>query len=57
MPRYDFKCPKCDKQEEHTFSIHEDHAPLCEECGVLMVKHMTQAPPAHFKGRGWGGRP
>ncbi len=55
-PRYDFKCPKCDATEEHSFSIHEDHKPLCADCGVLMAKQITEATPAHFKGRGWAGR-
>ena len=55
MPNYDFACISCDIQIERYFTFEEKQRVECEKCGNLMVR-VFSAPPAHFKGGGWGGQ-
>lgn len=54
MPKYDFKCEKCQNTSEAFFPIADGPAPaiVCE-CGGQAFRVHT-ATPAHFKGGGWG---
>jgi putative FmdB family regulatory protein len=52
MPRFDFKCTKCNSVVELIVTAGE--TPDCSTCNQPMTKQYT--PPAiHFKGGGWGG--
>lgn len=55
MPTYDFACLTCDIQVERYFAFNEEQHVDCEKCGNAMVR-VYNAPPAHFKGGGWGGQ-
>ena len=35
MPRYDYKCSKCEHSFEVTHSIHEDPEIKCEKCKAI----------------------
>lgn len=54
MPKYDYRCDKCNVTKMRELPIaHHDLKIFCE-CGEQMNKVFT--PPAiHFKGGGWGG--
>ena len=54
MPNYDFDCKECDITIERHFSFHETPKVDCEKCGEPM-KRVFNAPPAIFRGGGWGG--
>lgn len=55
MPNWDFKCPLCDKVEEHFIESNEAVFPTCETCKVTLTK-LFSAVPTHFKGGGWAGK-
>lgn len=40
MPMYTYKCPKCEKKEEH-FIRSSDPTPECTKCEVIMEKIIT----------------
>lgn len=45
MPRYDYKCPKCDHRFEAHHSFSED-APPCPQCGYIGVQRVITTAPA-----------
>lgn len=51
MPRYDYKCKKCDRNFEVTHSIH-DSVETCEECGGE-VRRVFHPVGIVFKGSGF----
>lgn len=55
MPTYEFKCNTCGLSIDVYFSFQDKQEPKCTHCNDLMTKVIT-APPAHFKGGGWGGK-
>lgn len=48
MPRYDYKCPKCDNIIEVT----ELHDYKCDKCDYPMKRVWTPTP-VHYIGYGW----
>lgn len=53
MPRYDFKCAKCDEVFEATKKMSEP-CPACTKCGGETRVHFGgSSPSAHFTGGGW----
>lgn len=55
MPKYDFRCPQCEKVVEIYKDFKDDTLPTCGECNVDLSK-VFQATPAVFRGGGWGGQ-
>jgi putative FmdB family regulatory protein len=55
MPKYDFKCNKCNSVVEMHMAHDAANKPVCKTCGSAMVKVYTP-PSVHFKGGGWGGQ-
>lgn len=55
MPKYDYKCSKCDTVVEVTRSFQDNGDELCSGCNSPMSR-VWQATPAHFKGGGWAGK-
>jgi len=55
MPKYDFRCPQCEKVVEIYKDFKDDTLPTCGECNVELSK-VFQATPAVFRGGGWGGQ-
>tara|TARA_R100001594_G_scaffold25476_2_gene49752 strand:+ start:3740 stop:4138 length:399 start_codon:yes stop_codon:yes gene_type:complete len=41
MPVYDFKCKKCERQEEICRSFHEEDDVICDSCGSVMSQCVT----------------
>lgn len=54
MPLYEFKCPRCGKQETRLQVSFEPVAPRCE-CGPWMILTLSPAS-VHFKGKGFAKR-
>jgi putative FmdB family regulatory protein len=53
-PIYEFKCPVCSTNAEVKAAVDESIVyPSCQYCLISMDRVWT-APPAHFKGTGWG---
>ena len=55
MPTYEFKCPKCSKQLEQTFSVYMNHTVWCDDCKMPMDKQFASVNVI-FKGDGWAGK-
>lgn len=55
MPKYDYKCDKCNSVIEITRSFDEDSSPMCTSCNSTMVRQWS-VTPAIFRGGGWGGK-
>ena len=55
MPTYEFKCPKCKKQLEQTFSVYMNHTVWCDVCKMPMDKQFASVNVI-FKGDGWAGK-
>jgi putative FmdB family regulatory protein len=53
MPAYDYRCPKCNIQNEITHGWHDRPIIPCTYCNEPMVKVIAPIP-AVFKGTGWG---
>jgi putative FmdB family regulatory protein len=53
MPMYDYKCSRCNLNQEVQHGWHDRPMILCNYCNEPMVK-VIAATPAHFKGKGWG---
>ncbi len=41
MPRYDYKCPKCDQVEEIQHSIHKNPKYKCSNCKTRMERQIS----------------
>ena len=52
MPRYDYRCTRCDHRFELRQSFHSDPVADCLECGAPSQRQI-HAPPVIFKGSGW----
>jgi putative FmdB family regulatory protein len=53
MPRYDYRCKKCDAVQEVKHSIKEDPEVVCLMCGSSDTRRMISATRTIFKGGGW----
>ena len=53
MPTYEFKCNDCGTTTTEIFKFHENHIVECDQCMKVMNK-IISAPPAVFRGTGWG---
>lgn len=42
MPRYDYKCGKCENIEEHVHSMKETPEIKCSECGEVMERMISR---------------
>ncbi|RMG86084.1 MAG: zinc ribbon domain-containing protein [Chloroflexi bacterium] len=49
MPRYDYRCPKCEHQFEAEHSIHEEK-PSCPACGHADVTRIITSAPTFARG-------
>lgn len=55
MPRYEYRCPACEKELIISRSIHEDDPGYkCEACGTEMTQ-VIGTTHLNFKGTGWAG--
>ena len=52
MPRYDYRCTRCDHRLELRQSFSADPVADCLECGAPSQRQI-HAPPVIFKGSGW----
>lgn len=52
MPRYDYRCTRCDHRFELRQSFSADTVAECVECGAPSQRQI-HAPPVIFKGSGW----
>jgi putative FmdB family regulatory protein len=56
MPRYEYKCPKCEETMIVSRSIHDDEPEYkCEKCEEVMVQ-VIGGVTLSFKGTGWAGK-
>ena len=55
MPKYDFRCPKCEYVIELEKSINDDSVPLCceESCTATPMVQQISLSNFHLKGLGW----
>ncbi len=53
MPIYEYKCTRCQHEQEVFHRGHGEHAPACASCGELSLER--QMSRSHFKlnGGGW----
>lgn len=56
MPKYDFKCEKCQKTSDSFFPIQDGPSPaiVCPHCGGEAFRVYSNFA-LQFKGGGWGG--
>jgi len=54
MPRYDYKCPKCETIREVEHSIKDDPIIVCQEDGEEM-KRVPCSTSFKLRGEGWTG--
>lgn len=48
MPNYAFRCPKCEKLEDHMLSYDksiEEGIVVCPDCGIAMIKFFGKKAP------------
>lgn len=53
MPKYDYKCEKCEVKIEYTHSMHDQSPVICGICGQYMQKVIGNCSFV-LKGGGWG---
>jgi len=53
MPRYDYKCPECEKEVEVEHSITEAPELICDECSVQMKRCISGRTSFVLNGSGW----
>lgn len=53
MPTYEYKCPSCQKVENHLHKIAETFEALCSDCFCEMIKGVGGGIGVHFKGSGF----
>lgn len=52
MPIYTYRCPKCERTEEHWLSINDNFKCTCSKCRVEMRKLLDPAN-VQYKGTGF----
>jgi len=52
MPTYEYRCPKCENEQEDFHWISQNPEIKCEECGEVMVRQLS-ACGVVFKGSGF----
>ena len=53
MPRFDFRCRKCQTTFEESLPFGSKKLPKCSACGSKMTEKLISPPAVHFKGSGW----
>ncbi|MBI5156043.1 zinc ribbon domain-containing protein [Candidatus Peregrinibacteria bacterium] len=53
MPRFDFRCKKCQTTFEESLAFGSQKLPKCPACGSGMTEKLISPPAVHFKGSGW----
>lgn len=53
MPRFDFKCKKCQTVFEETIPFGSKKLPPCSKCGSKGTEKLLSAPGIMFKGEGF----
>jgi len=53
LPKYDFKCRKCDFTFEAYKAIHEIDNPSCPKCAHTKTEKLLSVPAIAFKGSGF----
>jgi Zn finger protein HypA/HybF involved in hydrogenase expression len=55
MPRYEYRCPTCEKVLSVSRSIHDDDPGyICDNCQIPMIQ-IIGVTQLNFKGTGWAG--
>ena len=52
MPLYTYRCPKCERVEEHWLSINDNFKCTCSKCKIPMHK-LLDAANVQYKGDGF----
>ena len=55
MPIFEYRCPKCEEEEEHIVK-HPDDVIECKECGEKMVKLLSGKVTFRLYGEGFHNR-
>lgn len=58
MPTYEYKCPTCNKKEDHHHKMNESYQAICSGCFEKgkpseMIKSFGIGLGVHFKGSGF----
>ena len=54
MPLYNFKCKKCDHEEEFLVKLDlRDQPTACSKCGAKKLERLIGATSFQLKGGGW----